>query len=66
MNRLVRKSQRADEFALTPEILAKVAQQKAAKDSMAKQKEAKMRAKEDEFRAKQVQRRALKKKLKES
>ena len=58
MNRLVRQNQRADEFALTPEILAKVAQQKAAKESMAKEKEAKMRAKEDEFRAKQVQRRA--------
>ena len=57
-NRLVRNNQRADEFALTPEILAKVAQQKAAKESAAKQKEAKMRAKEDEFRAKQVQRRA--------
>ena len=58
MNRLVRKNQRADEFALTPEILARVARQKAAKDLMAKEKEAKMRAKEDEFRAKQVQRRA--------
>ena len=58
MNRLVRQNQRVDEFALTPEILAKVAQQKAAKDSMAKETEAKMRVKEDEFRAKQVQRRA--------
>ena len=58
MNRLVRQNQRADEFALTPEILAKVAQQKAAKESMSKEKEAKIRAKEDEFRAKQVQRRA--------
>ena len=59
MNRLVRSNQkRATEFLLTPDLLARVAQQKAAKEAKAAEKEAKIRAQEEAFRIKQVQRRA--------
>ena len=59
MNRLVRSNQkRATEFLLTPDLLARVAQQKAAKEAKAAEKEAKIRAQEEAFRNKQVQRKA--------
>ena len=59
MNRLVRSNQkRATEFVLTPEVLARIAQQKAAKEAKAAEKEAKIRAEQEAFRNKQVQRRA--------
>ena len=59
MNRLIRNNeQRLNEFAVSPELLAKVEQQKAALEAKAREKDAKIRAKQAEFRAKQDERRA--------